>query len=95
MKRELNRGDAETQREGDRIGWVLYFARADQPHATVEVWVCGLDGSRMHSIGSIGVERPKPDEDWNWDWPYEIQWQPDGKHLSFIYRDALCSVPAD
>ncbi len=56
---------------------------------TQEVWVSRVDGTRMKRLG------------WLLTHPYSgdgvdaeaLRWTPDGKHLSFIYRDGLYIVP--
>ncbi len=67
------------------------------PHTETEsdeklgIWVSRLDGSAMREIGYVRVAAPAdgscPD-----DITY-LQWLPDGKRLSFLYRGALWIVP--
>jgi hypothetical protein len=97
---------AEISPQGDRIAWLLdcehvswFSALLHRLHAsfqvttqpTEEIWVSHLDGSQMHEIGHIPA---RPREQYG----VEIEglhWLPDGKKLSFLYKDALWTVPAD
>ena len=60
------------------------------PHPIVELRTSCLDGSDVHEIGHL--DAPKTREDPR---PEHLQWLPDGKQLSFIYKDRLYTVPAD
>ena len=96
---------------GERIAWLVENNEASPmmaylrrrfpimkmvPNGIVGIWVCRLDGSRMHEIGTIplasandnpdGLGSPVPDN---------LQWLPGGKHLSFTYRRDLYTIPAD
>ena len=88
----------------DRIAWIVTTARKNviqnwlhnylslvprYDQTVKEVWVSQLDGSHMHAIGNIMV---KPGEELD---ALPLQWLPDGKRLSFEYKDALYTVPAD
>jgi len=57
-----------------------------------EVWVCNLDGSHLHEIGSLG-ERPAEEDGSSL--RLSLQWLPDGKRLSFEVKDVLYTVSAD
>jgi len=90
---------------GDKIAWLLDTehvspiaafmhrflpsVKVQTDHATA-CWVCNLDGTDMRKIGSIQT-RPEDLES-----PLkQLRWLPDGKRLSFLYQDALWTVPAD
>ena len=60
------------------------------------VWVSRIDGSRMHEIGCTPLKMLEElgIVDMN-DVPEFIEWQPDGKRLSFLLKNTLYTVPAD
>ncbi|HZO91550.1 MAG TPA: hypothetical protein VFB38_24725 [Chthonomonadaceae bacterium] len=65
------------------------------------IWISRLDGTQMREVGCVPVTRSwqehnrVPIQQWARLWPVHIHWLPDGKQLSFVYRDALWMVPAD
>lgn len=71
---------------GDRIAWWL-----EEKHnpGVVTLWISDLNGHGLRELGEIGIE------------PSErcpltlcsLEWLPDGKRLSFLYQDALWTVP--
>src|SRR5262249_55625630 len=76
-------------------------------HHVCELWVSRLDGNDMHEVGhlelnpqtsipqsSMAVARQLLTYALQ-DHPDQIRWLPDGKRLSFLYKDALYTVPAD
>lgn len=95
----------EVSPHGDRLAWCTTTLKADATRKWLhrflpflqaptrprtEIWTCDLNGDRMHLIGSLLLQ---PDDDSH---PIgSLQWLPDGKHLSFEYRDHLYTVPAD
>jgi len=68
-------------------------AFAIRPAVTTEtLWMSRTDGAGMHEIGYV----PAPLDE-NGDQAQQIrhlEWLPDGKQISFIYRDTLYVVPA-
>lgn len=57
------------------------------PRVTDELWLCGLDGRLMRQIGELEVTaktRPK-----------DLRWRPDGKSVSYLYRNALYVAPVN
>jgi len=67
------------------------------PHASkVSLWVSRIDGRHLHEIGCVPLR-------WDNDLDTPVQedeisclsWTPNGQRLSFIYKDALYTVPAD
>jgi hypothetical protein len=92
--------------DGDRIAWQFQFSHTtifasllqsllglhSEPYTTAELWVSKLDGSDMHQIGYQRVDSYSTLDD---DSPFGVAWLPDGKHLSFVYRNVLRVVPTD
>ena|SRR5579859_7318626 len=81
----------------DRLAWVFYFGSpypgrnvTKERRATCEIWISCLDGSRMHLAGYQSDYQDVYDVSLN-----GLKWLPDGKRLSFIYADALYTIPAD
>jgi len=67
------------------------------PHMSkISLWVSRIDGSQMHEIGYVPLRW-----DYNMDAPVQedgiefLSWTPNGQRLSFIYKDALYTVPAN
>lgn len=84
---------------GDRLAWLIFFQQK-WPHVEwqrefpfvrsetrylASLWVSGLDGSDLREIGHLGAG-----EDLR-----RIAWTPDGRRLSYVYRDTLWTVPVD
>lgn len=70
---------------GDRL---LIVMRNIAARKVESMWVCGTDGKRMHELGRIlkqsasgEISRPT--------------WLPDGKSVSFLYKDKLWKVQED
>jgi hypothetical protein len=75
---------------GKRPRWL---ERLFPPRFTMKLIVRKLDGMDRREIGSIVTdEAPSPMND---DAPSSLRWTPDGKKLSYIYKDYLYTVPAD
>ncbi len=102
--RTRNRPDVVLSPDGRRLAWLVTgedITHVNHPFGsyheddrttflgTQEVWVSRVDGTRMKRLG------------WLLTHPYSgdgvdaeaLRWTPDGKHLSFIYRDGLYIVP--
>ncbi len=62
----------------------------------IGLWVSRVDGSEMHEIGhlrdTINSSKGDPREGNGWIDDYTLRWLPDGKQLSFVYKDALYRV---
>jgi hypothetical protein len=65
-------------------GW-LGLRRKNQP---VGYWVSRADGSNMHELGNVFEEFGYAPTD-------SLRWTPDESHISFIYKNALYTVPVD
>jgi len=95
---------------GDRLAWAFYFSRVPtgmqwlarfipslrkrlRPRVGAGLWVSRLDGSEMREIGyqEIDPNVPAPLRLA----PAEIHWTPDGRRLSFVYKNALYTVPVN
>ncbi len=58
------------------------------------LWICNSDGSNLHRIAQVDHPSSEPMN------PEQMaihscQWMPDGKHLSYIHKNVLYSIPAD
>jgi hypothetical protein len=67
------------------------FGPSDQPYA--DLWIGGKHGHSWREIGAIPtgykIDRyPSPITE-------DLRWTPDGRNLTFIYKNALWTVPAD
>lgn len=63
----------------------------------VGIWVTGLSGGTFTRLGTVpsdpGANPRRIDDRGHSSWPSSLQWLPDGKHLSFLYHDAIYTVP--
>jgi hypothetical protein len=78
-----------------RLAWVLEY---QPPLSTLTgertrtgLWVSSMQDWKAHEIGSLETTRDGK----GGSGPFAVQWSPDGGRLSFVYRDALWTVPAD
>jgi hypothetical protein len=60
----------------------------------IELWVSRVDGSEMHEIGHLSGPKDGANAD-IWLNDYTLNWLPDSRQLSFIYKEALYIVPAE
>ncbi len=92
---------------GDRLGWIVFAKEGEaplhkllarwipklrkQPRNIIELCTSRLDGSGMKMIGFLDYDKihdnPKA--------PFCLRWLPNGKSLSFIFDNALWTIPAD
>ncbi len=100
--------DVITAPRGDQIAWKFAFEnhegvidvlsrwlpRFRAPCQTVALYVSSVNGSNMHDLGRMESIDNKSDEVFMRE-PDYIKWTPDGKHLSFIYRDSLYLVSTE
>jgi hypothetical protein len=102
--------EMEFSSQGDRVALLLRFKRValfdswlhrllpaykPTPHSYAEIWISRLDGSSMRELAHTEhTDESNPgrnrDQVLN-----SIHWLPDGKRLSFVYKDALWTVPAN
>jgi hypothetical protein len=61
-----------------------------EPHKVAAMFVCDLPGKHLMELGII--DRVAPDYEMPVD---QLTWTPDGHHLSFVYKNALYTVPVD
>ena len=70
------------------------------PRHTEELWVSRAEGGGMHEIGHVPIpmdatgQTVSPPDGLEY-FLDDIQWLPDGKHVSFVYRGMLYVVPAE
>jgi hypothetical protein len=64
----------------------VLFGKANR--VTTSVWISRNNRSHMHEIGEITDEGPYPALE-----PSQIRWLPGGNSISFVYREALWTVP--
>jgi hypothetical protein len=94
--------EMELSPRGDRIAWLfnfnnfspltplrhaLPFLHPGTGQTLGEIWVSDIRGNDMHPLitGSTGSAA---------DMPHYLRWTPDQSQISFVYRDALYTVPA-
>lgn len=73
--------------------WLHRFLPSIKPRVELrgELWVCDLTDGHWHEIGHIVTEPTEEETHFH----VRFQWLPGGKRLSFQYKDALYTVPAD
>jgi hypothetical protein len=93
---------------GDRLAWIIHVMEEPPrmqkwlsrwlpslkaaPREIIELRISQLDGSDMKIIGYIDAPNQTQD-DWK-KWPDKLRWLPDGQRLSFLYDNALWTIPA-
>lgn len=73
-----------------RFEEALIYDIREKDFKRLAIWMSDTGGRHMRMLGSIGVESKlgaKPNFS-------RLQWLPDGKQLSFVYKEALWTVPA-
>lgn len=74
-----------------RLAWVIEYkpalSRITKAGPRVGLWVTRMNGWESHEVGSLESEGFITAD--------SVRWTPDGTRLSFIYQDALWTVPAD
>ncbi|HZO87812.1 MAG TPA: hypothetical protein VFB38_05690 [Chthonomonadaceae bacterium] len=94
--------------QGDRLAWLLHLRQEPDrmtrflsrwipwlrraPKGAMVLRTSRLDGNDIQDVGYMQIQ---PDEFLRWFQPYRLQWLPGGKRLSFLYKDAVWTVPAD
>jgi hypothetical protein len=87
--------------KGDHLAWrfdcvrVLTYDGVRQRSTTSEIWLSKINGSQMHAVGFQEVGTKARDQDDESLLLQDMHWLPDGNLLSFRYRDALWTVPAN
>src|SRR5262249_11547136 len=65
----------------------------------VGIYIFSLDGKRHQQIGHTPLEENSrndlPWDSYMYEMPRDIRWAPDGRHLGFIYKGTLYTVPAE
>lgn len=88
---DVDVGDLAFSLDGEHAAWLL--------RRESRMWLCvsRLNGSQMHLIGAMTItpkDPANPDDVLN-DPPSSLHWMPDGKRLTFVYKQALYRVSAD
>lgn len=87
---DYEKGDILFAPQTKRLAWVLEFYQPYPPYSYTGFWTKELSKVGVKEIGYLvafgGKHRSKPQN---------VQWTPDGKHLSFIYRDTLWRVSVE
>lgn len=59
-------------------------------------WVSRLDGSGMKEIGYYEIPGSPSSPNYNLQpWILEPRWTPDGRRISFVFKDRIMTIPAD
>src|SRR5581483_8242427 len=101
--RESLQGDIIFAPVGRQIAWALEFQEplpalisalsfSSKLPARVStgLWVMNADTRAVRDLGALDTDHNDPDRHSG---PYNIQWTPDERRLSFIYNDSLWTVP--
>src|SRR2546421_158980 len=77
------------------VAWVLHYGPAwsalTREGARTGLWVTDTHGANSHALGSVETTPDLNGETG----PTAVKWSPDGDRLSFIYRNALWTVPTE
>lgn len=76
---------------GDRIAWLLRRPGPEKDSQRWGLWISNHKGEKMRLLGTVTVKNTTaPKSEFS-----RVRWHPGGKHLSFIYKDALYVTPVD
>jgi hypothetical protein len=75
---------------GDRLGWVLFSLTNPHGQLLDELWVSRVDGTQFRKLAEVSYATLFPMGDENH--PKFLAWTQDGTRLSFIYKNAVCTV---
>jgi hypothetical protein len=79
--------DVRLSPQGERLAWIL-----EQEHDKTRLYTlytADADGAHARPIGSApGMQIGKA-----YSWPRELRWLPDGKQISFVYQNAVYTLP--
>lgn len=78
--------------DGERAAWLLQDGTGKI--GAMALWVSKLDGSGLYKVGNFGAGG-KAAHGSGMDFPLQVVWVPGGKKVSFLYGEALWTVPAD
>ena len=79
--------DVVLSSQGDRLAWILQ-QKQNRPWLYT-LYVADADGAHARVIAS--AEDVKTDNGHSW--PRAVQWLPDGKQISFDYKEAIHTIP--
>jgi hypothetical protein len=88
-REDYARGDLAFAPQTERIAWILHFRRRFPFRSSVGLWVTRLGKLQPDEIGYLEWSPGSKSG------PHRVQWMPDGKRLSFVYRNALWIIPTD
>jgi hypothetical protein len=74
--------------KGSSLGWVLFSFGTSRD----ELWVSRVDGTNFRKLEEVSYAPVGPMGDENH--PKFLTWTPDGKNLSFMYKNVVCLLPA-
>jgi hypothetical protein len=65
-----------------------------------ELWISRVDGTEMAQLGWVETQLSSANlsdfvKRYRRFSPVAVQWMPDSQHISFVYKDALYSIPVD
>ncbi len=82
---EVDPGFPQLSPDGKQIAWVA--DRRNNAYAK-SIWISDLDGSMAREIGQLTTSLDETAT-----FALGVRWVPDGKHLSFVYKNAIWTVP--
>jgi len=87
--------DLEFTRRQPVLAWLhRFFSKVKTELAvTEELWISGANGQEMHPIGYVPIQANP--EVLREEHLQHLQWLPDGKHISFVYRSTLYVISAE
>ena len=79
--------DVKLSPRGDRLAWILEQERSGKRLYTV--YIADADGAHVRPVGSVeGITSGT-----GYTWARDLQWLPDGKQVSFVYKRAIYTHP--
>ncbi len=79
--------DVKLSPKGDRLAWILEQGRGLTRLYTL--YAADADGAHSRPLGSAEMVKTGK----GYSWPRDLRWLPDGKQVSFVYKNAIYTHP--
>jgi hypothetical protein len=92
----IEREEMQIAPDGQHLAWILFQPTKSKEFHEARVCISRMDGSQMREIGHMNVLPLDDGGSISADvdsYPHRLKWLPDGNRLSFLYKNALYTVP--
>jgi hypothetical protein len=79
--------------DGARLAWLTEARDPRSLYQEMELfrlWTSDLEGGNVQEVGALRVEVSGGKRFW----PQDVRWLPDGKRITFVFKDSLWVAPA-